>query len=192
MAAPALSRQASFRAPEPNFDGGVDEDLFSDSSGGKAKNFKVVVRFRPLSSDEVAAGESECIDANTNSVTITKPSAGKHGDGKQHTYAYDRVYSPLESQATLYNSAIKSVVLSSLNGYNGSIIAYGQTGTGKTHSIEGDHEGEQRGIIPRAAEEIFDFVDKVRYNPTLHLFFFFPFHTSMLPHFMFIPPPVVS
>ena len=60
-----------------------------------------------------------------------------------------------------------------LHGYNGSIIAYGQTGTaarladvvhspssslgtGKSYSIEGGITEESRGVIPRASEEIFD------------------------------------
>ncbi len=40
-------------------------------------------------------------------------------------------------------------------GYNGAIIAYGQTGTGKTYTMEGAHTGPDRGIIPRAVEDIF-------------------------------------
>lgn len=42
-----------------------------------------------------------------------------------------------------------------LQGYNAAIIAYGQTGTGKTYTMEGALEGEQRGIIPRAVQDIF-------------------------------------
>lgn len=75
------------------------------------------------------------------------------------SYTYDRVFSPSEGQQLLYDTAVKSVVLDSLNGFNGSIIAYGQTGTGKTHTMEGD-EGEQRGVIPRASEEIFNYVEQ--------------------------------
>lgn len=47
--------------------------------------------------------------------------------------------------------------MSVLQGYNGSIIAYGQTGTGKTYTIEGEGINDAaRGIIPRASEQIFD------------------------------------
>lgn len=42
-----------------------------------------------------------------------------------------------------------------VQGYNAAIIAYGQTGTGKTHTMEGALEGEGRGIIPRAIQDIF-------------------------------------
>lgn len=47
------------------------------------------------------------------------------------------------------------IVQSTLDGYNGSIIAYGQTGTGKTHTMEGGTADAAKGIIPRAADEIF-------------------------------------
>ena len=40
-------------------------------------------------------------------------------------------------------------------GYNAAIIAYGQTGTGKTFTMEGGATGDTRGIIPRAIEDIF-------------------------------------
>lgn len=44
-----------------------------------------------------------------------------------------------------------------LKGYNSTIMAYGQTGTGKTYSIEGeDWFDDSRGIVPRASEQIFD------------------------------------
>jgi kinesin family protein 3/17 len=52
----------------------------------------------------------------------------------------------------------KSAVQSVLEGYNATILAYGQTGTGKTHTMEGfKYNGgdPQRGIVPRSMEEIF-------------------------------------
>lgn len=46
-------------------------------------------------------------------------------------------------------------LLPALQGYNAAIIAYGQTGTGKTYTMEGDRRGPGRGIIPRAIEDVF-------------------------------------
>jgi len=43
-------------------------------------------------------------------------------------------------------------------GYNAAMIAYGQTGTGKTYTVEGDLEGPNRGIIPRTVEDIFTYI----------------------------------
>ncbi|PNH03266.1 Kinesin-like protein Klp68D [Tetrabaena socialis] len=53
----------------------------------------------------------------------------------------------------------RNVILSeNLSGYNAAIIAYGQTGTGKTHTMEGAMEGPERGIIPRTVEDIFTYI----------------------------------
>jgi kinesin family protein 3/17 len=51
--------------------------------------------------------------------------------------------------------------LSVLEGYNATIFAYGQTGTGKTYTMEGfkySNTDPSRGIIPRSVEEIFDYI----------------------------------
>jgi len=45
-----------------------------------------------------------------------------------------------------------------MQGYNAAMIAYGQTGTGKTYTVEGDLEGPNRGIIPRTVEDIFTYI----------------------------------
>jgi hypothetical protein len=46
-----------------------------------------------------------------------------------------------------------------LQGYNAAIIAYGQTGTGKTYTMEGAQHGPERGIIPRAVEDVFAYIE---------------------------------
>lgn len=44
-----------------------------------------------------------------------------------------------------------------LTGYNGTIFAYGQTGTGKTHTMTGvEGDPEHKGIMPRSFEDIFE------------------------------------
>eukprot|EP00056_Hartaetosiga_gracilis_P013197 m.216546 g.216546 ORF g.216546 m.216546 type:complete len:1488 (-) comp13806_c1_seq3:3847-8310(-) len=130
----------------------VSESLFDSGETGKAKNFKVVVRVRPHITRE--CGLSTCVNVKSNQfVSTTRP-----GSGKTHDFVFDRVYDNHSTQQDIYESAVRPVVLSVLDGYNGSIIAYGQTGTGKTHTIEGG-EGDLRGIIPRASEEIFNFIE---------------------------------
>ena len=46
-----------------------------------------------------------------------------------------------------------------MNGFNGCCFAYGQTGSGKTYSMFGG-DGDQRGIIPRSVEYVFDCISK--------------------------------
>ena len=75
-----------------------------------------------------------------------------------HRYIFDHVYDQSASQKRVYETTARTVVESALQGYNATIFAYGQTGTGKTFTMEGfNREGnvEARGIIPRAIEQIF-------------------------------------
>jgi len=58
----------------------------------------------------------------------------------------------------VFENTAKGVVESSLKGYNATIFAYGQTGTGKTYTMEGFDSNNQRGIIPRAIEQVFEHV----------------------------------
>ena len=60
----------------------------------------------------------------------------------------------------MFKQAALPIVESVLEGYNGTIFAYGQTGTGKTHTMEGEHEIEsERGIIPRTFEHIYQAIE---------------------------------
>ena len=48
-------------------------------------------------------------------------------------------------------------------GYNGTIFAYGQSGSGKTYTMYGDNifDNQKKGIIPRILNEIFDRMEKI-------------------------------
>jgi Cdc6-like AAA superfamily ATPase len=62
----------------------------------------------------------------------------------------------------VYENTAKSAVLSVLEGYNATMLAYGQTGTGKTYTMEGfssSLDDPQKGIIPRSMEEIFRYIE---------------------------------
>ena len=65
------------------------------------------------------------------------------------------------SQEEVYEAAAQEVVNGVIDGYNGTIFAYGQTGAGKTYSMTGDTVSySQRGIIPRAIFELFRAADE--------------------------------
>ncbi|XP_030635011.1 kinesin-like protein KIF9 [Chanos chanos] len=60
------------------------------------------------------------------------------------------------SQEEVYECVARSVVLGALEGYNGTVMCFGQTGAGKTYTMTGATESyRQRGIIPRALQEVF-------------------------------------
>ncbi|KAF5835168.1 P-loop containing nucleoside triphosphate hydrolase protein [Dunaliella salina] len=75
-----------------------------------------------------------------------------------YRFTFDYVYDQDSTQEELYLRSAQHVVLSILQGYNAAMIAYGQTGTGKTYTVEGDLEGPNRGIIPRTVEDIFTYI----------------------------------
>lgn len=54
----------------------------------------------------------------------------------QH-FSFDHVYDEHSTQEFVYENTAKQAVLSVLEGYNATILAYGQTGTGKTYTMEG-------------------------------------------------------
>ncbi|XP_072577140.1 kinesin-like protein KIF9 isoform X8 [Vulpes vulpes] len=58
------------------------------------------------------------------------------------------------SQDLVYETVAKDVVAQALDGYNGTIMCYGQTGAGKTYTMTGTTENyKHRGILPRALQQ---------------------------------------
>ena len=75
-----------------------------------------------------------------------------------HSFRFDYVYDQDSTQDFVYENTAKHTVMSSLEGYNATLLAYGQTGTGKTYTMEGfqfSGKHPDRGIVPRTMEEIF-------------------------------------
>ena len=67
------------------------------------------------------------------------------------TFAFDAVYAPNSRQQTIYDETAFPLVENVLEGYNGTIFAYGQTGCGKTFTMTGKaHDPDLRGIIPNS------------------------------------------
>jgi kinesin family protein 11 len=77
------------------------------------------------------------------------------------------VFGPDSQQEKVYNQAIVPIVQEVLDGFNCTIFAYGQTGTGKTFTMEGGPrnsvDGKQlsavAGVIPRAIKQIFEAIE---------------------------------
>ena len=76
------------------------------------------------------------------------------------SFTFDYVYDERSTQEFVYENTAKQSVLSVLEGYNATILAYGQTGTGKTFTMEGKQDkNDLKGIIPRAIEHIFSSIE---------------------------------
>ena len=79
-----------------------------------------------------------------------------------HRFTFDEVFDINTSQDEVFNISAKPAVISVLEGYNSTIFAYGQTGTGKTFTMEGftyNNMDNKRGIIPRTIECIFSYIE---------------------------------
>ena len=74
---------------------------------------------------------------------------------------FDRVFDWNCSQTEVFTDTALPIIHSTLEGYNGTIFAYGQTGTGKTHTMEGkDEPPELRGIIPNTFHRVFQEIEE--------------------------------
>uniref|UniRef100_A0A8C8H4B5 Kinesin-like protein n=1 Tax=Oncorhynchus tshawytscha TaxID=74940 RepID=A0A8C8H4B5_ONCTS len=123
-------------------------------------NIKVLCRFRPLNQSEIIRGDKFIpLFQGDDTVSI----AGK-------SYVFDRVFPTNTTQEQVYNTCAKQIVKDVLGGYNGTIFAYGQTSSGKTHTMEGKlHDPHGMGIIPRIAEDIFNHIFAMDENLEFHI-----------------------
>ncbi|RCV20696.1 hypothetical protein SETIT_4G077400v2 [Setaria italica] len=137
--------------------------LFNDLLTLKG-NVKVFCRSRPLFEDEgssvVEFPDDFTIRVNTGDESLTNP---------KKDYEFDRVYGPHIGQGELFHD-VQPFVQSALDGYNISIFAYGQSRSGKTHTLEGS--SHDRGLYLRSFEELFDLSNSDT-TSTAHFNFYF-------------------
>ena len=85
-------------------------------------------------------------------------------------YYFDKVFNPISTQEQVYDEAAKTIVRDVLGGYNGTIFAYGQTSSGKTHTMEGVlNDSKMQGIIPRIVNDIFNYIYSMDENIEFHI-----------------------
>ncbi|XP_078411275.1 kinesin-like protein KIF3B isoform X2 [Cetorhinus maximus] len=126
-----------------------------------SESVKVVVRCRPMNEKEIAGGYGRIvdIDAKLGQILVKNPKGGPSELPK--TFTFDAVYDYNSKQVELYDETFRPLVESVLLGFNGTIFAYGQTGTGKTYTMEGLRtDPERRGVIPNSFEHIFTHISR--------------------------------
>ncbi|KAH1043912.1 hypothetical protein AAZX31_09G182900 [Glycine max] len=122
--------------------------LFNEVQEAKG-NIRVFCRCRPLNKAEISAGCNTIVDfdaAKDGCLGILTSGSTKK------SFRFDRVYTPKDDQVDVFADA-SSMVISVLDGYNVCIFAYGQTGTGKTFTMEGTQQN--RGVNYRTLEHLF-------------------------------------
>ncbi|XP_034417355.1 kinesin heavy chain-like [Cyclopterus lumpus] len=121
---------------------------------------KVMCRFRPINESERSRGDKYIPKFNGEDTVVV---AGK-------PYVFDRVLPPNSEQVQVYDTCARQIVKDVLGGYNGTIFAYGQTASGKTHTMEGSlHDPCLMGIIPRITRDIFDHIYSMDEDLEFHI-----------------------
>ncbi|MFQ6638823.1 hypothetical protein Gotur_015203 [Gossypium turneri] len=141
-----------------------DSNSSSKHDKDKGVNVQVILRCRPLSAEEMRIHTPVVISCNESrrEVCAVQNIANKQID---RTFLFDKVFGPSSQQKELFELAVSPIVNEVLEGYNCTIFAYGQTGTGKTYTMEGGarkKNGEfpsDAGVIPRAVKQIFDILE---------------------------------
>jgi hypothetical protein len=120
-----------------------------ESTKSAKENIQVYFRLRPQSESEIINNDQKIWEIYNNSVRINtqvyEEASNKNFilfSNKQ--YSYNSCFGEEVGNNQIYTGAIKPIVLSSLDGINGTVFMYGQTGSGKTYTMLGDYSKEIR------------------------------------------------
>ncbi|MQL79357.1 hypothetical protein Taro_011794 [Colocasia esculenta] len=123
----------------------------SSGDDADACRVRVAVRLRPRNNEDLHF-EADCVELQPELRRLKL----RKNNWISESYKFDEVFTENASQKRVYQVVAKPVVESVLNGFNGTVMAYGQTGTGKTYTIGrlGKSDQSERGIMVRAMEDI--------------------------------------
>ncbi|CAA7042218.1 unnamed protein product [Microthlaspi erraticum] len=127
----------------------------------KEVNVQVILRCRPLTEEEQKSNVPRVISCNElrKEANVLHSVANKQVD---RVFTFDKVFGPKAQQRSIYEQAISPIVHEVLEGFSCTVFAYGQTGTGKTYTMEGGMRNKggdlpaEAGVIPRAVRHIFE------------------------------------
>ena len=114
-------------------------------------NLQVFLRIRPFLTDEES---SSPWDTENTKVRHKKKSVN---------YTFKKVFTEKYSNLSVFDESAKNLIQKCLNGYNGSIFAYGQTASGKTHTMFG-HKGREPGISYLSLHHLFNQIQEDKDN----------------------------
>ncbi|NWZ64648.1 CENPE protein, partial [Acrocephalus arundinaceus] len=112
----------------------------------------VCVRVRPLIARENASGEKVSLHWRSENNTVSDVNGTK-------IFSYDRVFHSSDNTQQLYDGVAVPIIQSAVQGYNGTIFAYGQTASGKTYTMMGNEDSV--GIIPKAIQHVFKIICEI-------------------------------
>ncbi|KAJ4374089.1 Kinesin- motor protein [Neocucurbitaria cava] len=126
---------------------------------GEETNINVVVRCRGRNDREVRENSGVVVSTNGIKGSTVELSMGPSALSNK-TYQFDKVFSPAADQNMVFDEVVSPILDEVLDGFNCTIFAYGQTGTGKTYTMTGDISNvlplpDAAGIIPRVLYALF-------------------------------------
>ncbi|KAH9649188.1 kinesin-like protein KIN-7O [Citrus sinensis] len=104
----------------------------------------VTVRARPLSPEDAKSSPWRIVG---NSIFIPNHSS---------KFEFDRIFDQDCKTLEVYEARTRDIVAAAVRGFNGTVFAYGQTNSGKTHTMRGSLT--EPGVIPRAVHDLFDII----------------------------------
>uniref|UniRef100_A0A915J254 Kinesin motor domain-containing protein n=1 Tax=Romanomermis culicivorax TaxID=13658 RepID=A0A915J254_ROMCU len=129
----------------------------------KNQHIQVVVRARPMNFTEKKCGAVNLVSVVPDRREIIVKE--KINATSTRTFTFDKVFGPSSKQTDVYDEVVVPILEEVLMGYSCTIFAYGQTGTGKTFTMEGEKSCERNfswkddpssGIIPRTLHNLFE------------------------------------
>ncbi|CAK7340219.1 unnamed protein product [Dovyalis caffra] len=106
----------------------------------------VTVRARPLSAEDE---KSTPWRISGNSISIPNYS---------NKFEFDRVFGEECKTEEVYRAKTEEIVTAAVRGFNGTVFAYGQTNSGKTHTMRGS--ATEPGVIPLAVHDLFHIIQQ--------------------------------
>ncbi|CAI7773133.1 unnamed protein product, partial [Closterium sp. NIES-54] len=142
---------------------------------------ETTIRINPSAPATAGTGAAGAAGAGGAGSAGSPGSLGGGGGGgssglAKRDYELDHIYGPHVGQGDLFVDAVQPMVQAVMDGFNASIIAYGQSGSGKSHTMEGP--SHDRGVFYRAFDEIYDLANST-YAPADS----YTFHVSVLEMF---------
>lgn len=139
--------------------------LIAKNEKDKGVNVQVILRCRPLSEEEQSLGLPSVITCNEmrREVLAIQNIPNKQND---RTFVFDKVFGQASQQTDIFNQSISPIVDEVLEGFSCTVFAYGQTGTGKTYTMEGGKKAKNgefpsdAGVIPRSVRKIFESLEE--------------------------------
>ncbi|KAI9288645.1 hypothetical protein BC943DRAFT_357507 [Umbelopsis sp. AD052] len=127
----------------------------------QSNSIQVALRIRPLTSRDKSQprfssiDESDILKVNDNSVSVAEKGQ------KPKPFTFDCIFGPTSTQEQIFNEVGSRLVERFLNGYNATVLAYGQTSSGKTYTMGTEkmcqsHDLGDEGIVPRAVSYLFE------------------------------------